>query len=69
MVGALANNLSLAHTTAMEIWMISNPLLLVYFAGMDMKWWNGSQHLSNRALISLYLIFTVSNFYGLFMVG
>jgi hypothetical protein len=64
LVGALANNLWLDHNLAMLAWMASNPLLLAYFIGVDMRWWNG-QHLSTRALIVLYLIFTVSNAYGL----
>lgn len=62
--GALINNIFLSHTQAMMIWMVSNPILLVYFVGMDMKLWNGSHHLSNRAIICLYLVFTITNFYG-----
>jgi hypothetical protein len=64
-VGALVNNLWLSHTVAMWIWAISNPLFLAYFVGVDMKWWDG-QHISTRALIVTYIIFTVSNILGLF---
>ena len=67
LTGALVNNLWLSHTEAMWIWMISNPLFLVYFVGVDMKWWNG-QHISTRALIVTYAVFTVSNFWGLLHV-
>jgi hypothetical protein len=67
LLGALVNNLFLLHTLAMEFWMISNPLLLAYFIGLDSHWWNG-QHLSTRALICLYFLFTISNFYGLWIV-
>ena len=63
--GALINNLWLSHTAAMWIWMVSNPLFLAYFIGVDLKYWNG-QHISTRALIITYAIFTVSNFWGLF---
>jgi len=67
LIGALVNNLFLMHTQAMYFWMASNPILLAYFIGMDKGMWNG-QHLSNRSLILLYLIFAASNFYGLWMV-
>ena len=63
-IGALINNLWLSHNAAMWIWSISNPLFLAYFIGVDMKWWNG-QHISTRALIITYTIFTTSNVWGL----
>lgn len=65
--GALVNNLMLSHVDAMYIWMISNPIFLAYFIGVDMKWWNG-EHISTRALIVTYAVFTASNFWGLLHV-
>ena len=63
-IGALVNNLLLAHTDAMIVWALSNPIFLAYFIGVDKEWWNG-QHLSTRALIVTYSVFSVSNFVGL----
>jgi hypothetical protein len=67
LTGALINNLFLDHILAMMIWSFSNPLYLIYFIGIDYKWWNG-QHVSTRAVILSYSIFTISNFYGLWIV-
>jgi len=64
MTGALINNLMLDHVTAMWVWAISNLLFLAYFVGVDKGWWNG-KHLSTRALIVTYAVFTVSNAWGL----
>ena len=66
-MGAMINNITLNHVLAMKVWMISNPVLLVYFTGVDAAWWNGSRHISTRAIILLYFIFTVSNLYGLWI--
>ncbi len=63
-VGTLVNNISLDHTMAMWLWMLSNPLLLCWAYGCYKKWWDGA--LSIEALAVMYLCFTVSNFYGLF---
>lgn len=62
--GALVNNLWLSHVNAMLVWAVSNPLFLAYFIGVDMGRWNG-QHISTRALIATYAIFTFSNMWGL----
>jgi hypothetical protein len=62
-VGALTNNLQHDHRKAMKFWMVSNILLLMWSAGYLLGYWNGS--LSIGALFVMYLIFTVSNFYGL----
>jgi hypothetical protein len=62
--GALINNIMLDHAGAMWVWMISNPIFLSYFIGADYGWWNG-EHISTRALIITYAVFTVSNFWGL----
>jgi hypothetical protein len=65
LVGALANNLFLAHALAMQLWMMSNPILAGWAIGQRKGVWNGG--LSMDALIVMYLIFTVTNFYGLFL--
>ena len=66
--GALVNNLWLQHVLAMWIWGAgSNPILLAYFIGVDAGWWNG-QHISTRALILTYAVFTVSSIWGLLHV-
>ena len=64
LMGALVNNLQLNHLLAMQVWALSNPLFLAYFVGNDKGYWNG-QHISKRALIVTYLVFTVSNGIGL----
>jgi hypothetical protein len=66
-IGTLMNNLYLDHITAMYFWMISNPLLLAWAYGYDKEYWNGG--LSGKALVVMYVVFTVSNFYGLFVLG
>lgn len=79
--GALINNIWLDHTLAMWLWMFSNPILLMWAFGVsefyiDIKlapvytkvaWWDGG--LSIFAVGSMYAIFTISNFYGLFLGG
>lgn len=64
LIGALVNNIWLDSLFARQIWMISNPIFLGYFVGVDMKYWNG-QHMSTRALILTYSVFTVTNFWSL----
>jgi hypothetical protein len=66
-IGALINNIWLDHIGAMGIWMFSNILLLAWAWGYDKEYWNGG--LSAKALVAMYLVFTVSNVYGLFILG
>jgi type III secretory pathway component EscS len=61
--GALANNLYHWHRTAMEIWTVSNILLAAWAMGYYIKLWDGG--LSAIALCVMYVIFLVSNWYGL----
>jgi len=63
--GTLVNNLYLDHTTAMLFWMISNPILFVWAIGNIKNWWNDG--ISIEALAAMYSIFTVTNFYGLYI--
>lgn len=64
-IGTLVNNVALSHVAAMWAWMLSNPLLLAWAYGTYKKWWNGS--ISIEALGVMYFVFTVTNFYGLFI--
>jgi ABC-type xylose transport system permease subunit len=65
-VGALVNNLKHDHHRAMEWWMYSNILLLTWCVGNLAGLWNGG--ISVGAMMCMYLIFTVSNAWGLFHV-
>jgi hypothetical protein len=49
----------------MKIWGISNPMLLIWGLGYIQGLWDGS--LSIWALVAMYLIFTVTNLYGLWI--
>jgi len=64
-VGTLYNNLKLDHGTAMMFWQTSNPMLFVWAVGVALGYWNGG--LSIGVVAVMYLIFTVTNFYGLFV--
>jgi hypothetical protein len=61
--GALINNLKHDHRRAMRLWMVSNIMLLAWSAGFVSGLWNGG--VSVGALMAMYLIFSVSNFWGL----
>lgn len=61
--GALINNLKHDHRRAMRLWMVSNIMLLAWSAGFISGLWNGG--VSVGALMAMYLIFSVSNFWGL----
>ena len=63
LIGALVNNLFLLHFEAMVFWMVSNPILCAWALGSSKGWWNGG--VSTGALAIMYLVFTVSYFYGL----
>jgi len=62
-LGTLLNNVYLAHRAAMLIWMLSNPLLLIWAVGYGLELWDGG--LSAAALAMMYGIFAITNFYGL----
>jgi hypothetical protein len=64
-IGTLYNNLKLDHRTAMKIWAASNPILVVWSIGLAVGWWDGG--LPGVALAVMYLVFAVTNFYGLFV--
>lgn len=62
-LGTLLNNVYLNHRAAMLIWMLSNPLLLIWAVGYGLGLWDGG--LSAAALAMMYGFFTVTNWYGL----
>lgn len=64
-IGALVNNCWHDHHGAMRLWMYSNIMLLIWSVGYLAGLWNGG--LSVGALMVMYLIFTVSNAWGLFV--
>ena len=66
-IGTLINSLWLNHNLAILVWMISNPLLLVWAVGGHNKWWDGG--LSYMALIVMYVVFTVSGIYAVVVGG
>lgn len=66
-VGTLYNNLKLDHRKAMLFWMVSNPVLLIWAVGNVYGFWDGG--LSAGALGVMYLVFTITNFYGLYFGG
>ena len=62
-VGTCYNNLLHAHLRAMQVWMISNIILLAWSIGNYLGYWEGG--LSGLALAVMYSIFSVTNLYGM----
>jgi hypothetical protein len=65
--GTLVNNLMLDHIPAMEIWLISNPLLTLWAIGYWRKWWTDG--IDALALVAMYMTFFISGAIGLFYGG
>jgi hypothetical protein len=63
-VGALANNLLLDHLLAMQIWQVSNLLLVMWAIGFWRRWWTNG--IGAIALIVMYSTFFISNEIGLY---
>jgi hypothetical protein len=63
-IGTLVNSIWLDHIAAMGIWLFSNPIMLAWAIGYDREYWDGG--LTGKALITLYLVLTILNAYGLF---
>jgi hypothetical protein len=61
--GTLVNNLRLDHIGAMKAWRISNPILAIWAFGLLVGFWTGG--LGAAFLLVMYLIFYLSNRYGL----
>lgn len=62
-IGTLYNNIALDHYLAMQLWMISNPLLFVWAIGKIRNWWDGGVSIGSLAV--MYFVFAVTNWYGL----
>ena len=65
--GTLVNNLWLLHVLAMEIWVISNPLLTIWAIGYWRKWWTDG--IDAFALVMMYIAFFITGAIGLFYGG
>jgi Ca2+/Na+ antiporter len=65
-LGVVYNNIRLDHIAAMEVWMFSNTVLLIWSFGLYKKWWDGG--LSGAVLCGMYLFYTVTNIWGLMHV-
>jgi hypothetical protein len=62
-IGTLTNNLYHKHLLAMQVWAVSNIILLVWAVGNSIGWWDGG--LSGIALAIMYSVFTISGVFGL----
>jgi len=63
-IGVLFNNLFLMHHTAMQVWVVSNLIFVVYFYGHWKNWWDGN--LSSEVICGMYVIMLTSGIYGLY---
>lgn len=61
--GALVNNLWLNPLLARQIWMCSNPFLLIWAWGLRKHWWQDG--LGPDALVGMYSIYTVTGAFSL----
>ncbi len=62
-IGVIYNNLFHAHILAMQIWCISNLILVIYFTGRWRDWWDGG--LSDGVMVVMYVVMLISEIYGL----
>ena len=65
-VGTCVNNVFLWHEMAMWLWLVSNPMLLIWAYGHWKGYWNGGT--SMQALMVMYAIFFVTGAWGLMHV-
>ena len=68
-IGALTNNLRHDHHRAMEWWMYSNILLLVWCAGDLGGLWNGGISIGDGLMCLNYAFMLVSGVWGLKQAG
>jgi hypothetical protein len=61
--GVFQNNLLLNHTAAMQTWVVSNTIFVVFFYGQYRGWWNGG--LSSAVVCATYAFMLVTGLYGL----
>lgn len=62
-IGTLVNNIQNKHWRAKKIWAVSNPTLAVWAGGYIAGLW--AVDLTMAAILIMYLIFTVTNWYCL----
>ena len=62
-IGVLLNNVFLLHTSAMQVWVISNLIFVIYFYGRRKDYWNGG--ISDTIMCGMYCVMLVSGLYGL----
>ena len=67
LLGVYANNIMLAHDTAIRIWAISNPLILAWAIGFTCGWWVDG--ITGLAMVAIYLVFTVTGIHALLKTG
>ena len=65
-IGVYANNIMLDHILAMQIWRVSNFILLVWSVGLWRKWWDGG--IAGIPLIAMYAWYCCTNEWGLWQV-
>jgi hypothetical protein len=65
-IGVILNNVFLLHVAAMQVWVVSNLILMVYFYGNWKKWWDGG--LSSEIICLMYVVMLISGIFGLVKV-
>lgn len=65
-LGVIQNNLFLDHIAAMQVWRISNFVLLGWSFGLYRKWWDGG--LAGLSLVGMYAFYCITNEWGLMHV-
>lgn len=64
-IGVLSNNILLNHILAMQIWVFSNLIFVVYFYGRYKNWWDGG--ISNMVMCFMYVVMLMSGLWGLYV--
>ena len=65
MIGVVYNNCVLMHTLAMEIWVFSNAIFVIYFYGRLCGKWDGG--LPDALLCLNYIVMLVTGIWGLML--
>jgi hypothetical protein len=65
-IGGIINAIAL-HDLAIDIWMVSNLLLLMWAIGFIKGWWN--KKISVEAIAIMYAVFTICNIYAIVVRG
>lgn len=65
-IGGVVNALTY-HNLAIDIWMVSNLLLLCWAIGFIKGWWN--KKISVEAIAIMYAVFTICNIYAIVVRG